>query len=312
MTTTKRSDGSELHFEEFPERADIKVSKALTTSKGDKIGVVVTTGRSVILAAVGKHDGDTVTVIGSPDVGATELLGEISDGVKGVVSRAKVVFLCMALSLLAGCASETLFRSNFDQTAAGQPPSATQAIGTAAIDGPPGSVTVIDPPVLPSGKWVQISRPTGPSTAGFQGKFSQFRGEGVYTFSATLFMPQDAGVATVQFEPNTNGPSDLSAFLHLDFMPDNQVRIDDNDNAKFGSFPRGQPFIVQVKLNIKPVGSTANIVLSGSGASGERTVTILTPFQNMSLQFGAIRGWQGFPHTGAFDATNIAVTRKTE
>jgi hypothetical protein len=130
------------------------------------------------------------------------------------------VFLCATLLMLTGCASETLFRSDFDQTPAGQPPSATQAIGTAAIDGLPGSVTVIDPPVLPSGKWVQISRPTGPSTAGFQGKFSQFRGEGVYTFSATLFIPPNAGVATVQFEPNTNGPSDLSAFLHLDFMPD--------------------------------------------------------------------------------------------
>jgi hypothetical protein len=220
----------------------------------------------------------------------------------------KLAFICAALLQLTGCASETLFRSNFDATPADQPPATAQAIGTGHIDGPPGSVRVIDPPVQPSGKWIEVSRPNGPQTAGFQGKFSQFRGEGVYTFSATLFMPPNAGIATVQFEPFTNGPSTLSAFLHLDFLPDNKVRID--DGAVFGAFPRGQPFIVQVTLEIKPAGSTAHIVLSGAGASGQHDHTIAPPFQNLSRQFGAVRIWQGFPHTGAFDATNIAVSRR--
>jgi hypothetical protein len=218
---------------------------------------------------------------------------------------------CVAMSL-AGCASETVFRSNFDGTPSGQPPAAAQSVGTAALDGPPGSVMVIDAPVLPSGKWIQISRPNGPATAGFQGKFDQFRGEGVYTFSTTLFMPAGAGVATVQFEPFANQASDLGGFLHLDFTSDNKVRIDDNDGATFGSFPRNQPFIVQVTLDIDASGSTARIVLAGEGASGERDYTILGPFQSRSQQFGAVRIWQGFPHTGAFDATNIAVTRKKQ
>jgi hypothetical protein len=182
-----------------------------------------------------------------------------------------------------------------------------QDVGTAIIDGPPGSVIVIAPPVSPSGKWVQISRPNGPEVAGLQGKFSQFRGDGMYTFSATMFMTSGSGVATIQFETFTTPAS----FLHLDFMQDNQVRIDDNEGTKFGSFPRNQPFIVQVTLNINASASTANIVLSGAGASGERDYTIISPFQNVSRQFGAVRLWQGFPHTGAFDATIIAVTRKT-
>ena len=67
--------------------------------------------------------------------------------------------------LVTGCATETLFRSNFDSTPVGQVPATTQAVGTAHLDGPPGSVTVIAPPVLPSGRWVQISRPTGPQVA---------------------------------------------------------------------------------------------------------------------------------------------------
>jgi hypothetical protein len=95
-------------------------------------------------------------------------------------------------------------------------------------------------------------------------------------------------------------------------MPDNQVRLDDNEGTKFGSFPRNQPFIVQVTLNINASASTARIVLSGTGASGERDYTIISPLQNVSRQFGAVRLWQGFPHTGAFDATIISVTRKTD
>ena len=44
----------------------------------------------------------------------------------------------LALTVLAGCASETLFQSNFDSTAIGQPPAPVQATGTANVFGPPG------------------------------------------------------------------------------------------------------------------------------------------------------------------------------
>lgn len=224
----------------------------------------------------------------------------------------KVLIVPLAvLFLLTGCAKETLFSSDFDQTPVGQPPATVQAVGTASLDGPPGSILVIAPPVSPSGKWVQISRPNGPALAGFQGKFSQFRGDSVYTFSATMFIPSGSGVASIQFETFTNPVSSLQAFLHLDFTQGNQVRIDDNEGSKFGSFTRDQPFIVQVTLNINASASTARIVLGGVGASGERDYTIISPLQSLSRQFGAVRVWQGFPHTGAFDATNIVVTRKT-
>jgi hypothetical protein len=219
---------------------------------------------------------------------------------------------CTTALLLAGCASETLFRSNFDSTPVGQPPATAQSVGTANVFGPPGRVVVIAAPVAPSGKWIQVSRPNGGDVVGMQGKFSKFPGDGVYTFSATMFMPAGAGVATVQFERSLNGPSDLGAFLHLDFMPDNTVRIDDVDASKFGSFQRDQPFIVQVTLNIGAAASTAHIVLAGATASGVKDTAIVGPFQAQSRQFGAIRIWQGFPHTGAFDATNIAVTRQTQ
>jgi hypothetical protein len=220
-------------------------------------------------------------------------------------------WICLAVVLsLSGCATETLFKSNFDQTAIGQPPASTQAVGTAAIMGPSGGVTVIAAPVSPSGKWVQVKRPNGPDVVALQGKFSQQRGDGVYIFSATMFMPSGSQVASISFETFNNPASSLESFLHIDFLTDNHVKIDDTSEFQSLTFPRDKPFIVQVTLNINGTSSTANVALAGDGASGQTDYTILTPFQGRSRQFGAIRVWQGFPHVGPFDATNISVVRR--
>jgi hypothetical protein len=215
--------------------------------------------------------------------------------------------------LLTGCARETLFKSNFDPTPINQPPAHVQDVGTANVDGPAGSVIVVAPPVTPSGKWVEVRRPNAQSpVAGLQGNFSQFRGDGEYTFSSTIFMPAGSGVATVQFEPFNQPVGTLRSFLHIDLMPDNRVRIDDKEATAFGSFPRNQPFILQVTLKISAAVATANIVLSGAGASGQADYGITPALLPMARQFGAVRIWMGFPWTGAFDATNIVVTRKTD
>jgi hypothetical protein len=236
--------------------------------------------------------------------------------VRPTTSAMRLILRCAVVGfiLLTGChPTETLFQSNFDSTAVGQPPSHVQQVGTANIFGPAGSVVVVAPPVTPSGKWVQISRPTGPAVAGMQGNFSQFRGDGTYTFSTILYIPSSSsnGLATIQFETFNQPVGSVSSFLHLDFTQANRVRIDDNEATTFGSFPRDQAFIVQVTLNIN-ASSTAHIVLSGAGASGQSDYNILPPLRAMAQQFGAIRVWMGFPWTGSFDATTIVVTRNTQ
>lgn len=218
------------------------------------------------------------------------------------------------LMLLAGC-GQTLFQSNFDPTPVNQPPSSVQKVGTANIFGAAGSVIVVAPPVAPSGKWVQISRAHNAEApvAGVQGNFSKFSGHGTYTFSTILFLPSASpvnNVATIQFESFGQPVDTLSSFLHIDFLQDNHVRIDDNESTKFGSFPRDQAFIVQVTLNINASLPTAHIVLSGANASGEVDYTILPAFRTMARQFGAIRIWMGFPWSGSFDATQIVVTHQ--
>lgn len=226
------------------------------------------------------------------------------------------LLLLLIASHLSGCASETLLRSNFDATPSGQPPSVTQPVGTAHVDAPNGVVVVVDPPVTPSPKWVEVSRPNGQTVAGLQGKLAHARGDGRYSFTTTMFMSATAGVATIQFEPARNGASDLLAFLHIDFTEDNKVRINDDDSTKFGQFVRGEPFLVQVDLNISSTGSTARIAISGAKTeagetSGQANHTITGGLQGLSREFGAIRIWQGFPHVGAFQATNIVVKRRT-
>src|SRR5439155_1316815 len=85
------------------------------------------------------------------------------------------------------------------------------------------------------------------------------------------------------------GGADLpTVFLHLDFMPDNRVRIDDDPGTLFGTFPRDQVFIVQVTLNIDASAATAHTVLSGAGASGQADYTIISALRPVARQFGAI------------------------
>ncbi len=227
-----------------------------------------------------------------------------------------ISIVSLVVMTLTGCASTTVFKSDFDPSVIGQPPVHAQPVGTADVS---GSVAVIGPPVSPSGKWVAISRAATPPDqspsplAIFQGNLVNSMGVGTYTFSAVLFMPSGAdNVATIQFDRFGLPVSDVTGgFLHIDFLPDNTVRIDDKDNTKFGQFPRNQAFIVQVTLNIHPTAPTARIVLSGEGASGETTYAITTPvFISWAQQFGAVKLWMGFPRTGEFDATQIVVTYK--
>jgi hypothetical protein len=217
------------------------------------------------------------------------------------------------LVALAGCETETLFRSNFDATAAGQPPATVQQVGTANVDGPPGSVVVVAAPGGATGKWVQITRfNQQPSVSGWQGHFSQFKGAGRYNFSAAMFIPTGAGLVTIQFEPFGQPVSTYTNFLHIDFTQDNKVRVDDNDATKFGSFPRDQVFLTMVSINTEVSPPTARITLAGTGASGQADHVITGPFQQLAQQFGGFRVWMGFPWTGSFDATEITVTRRTD
>ncbi len=212
------------------------------------------------------------------------------------------------LGKIAFLAQQTpLFESNFDITPDQQPPSTTQAVGTAAIDPPVmppphvSQVIVVDPPFPHSNKWVQITgtRPTNGDSgaASFTGVLTAVQGDGTYCFTAAIVVPSGSDVCSLSF---MNGA--LQQFMHVDFLPDNRARVD--DITEFGSFARDQVFQVQVILRVGPQ-PTALITLSG-GASGQINYNLLPPFQR---QFGAVQLWKGFSNLGSFLATDILVTR---
>jgi hypothetical protein len=168
-------------------------------------------------------------------------------------------------------------------------------------------VLVAAPPADASTNWVEIAHPVAnsPQTA-LQGKFSQLQGDGNYGLLAVLFIPAGSGVVTLQFEPAQNGPSDYLSFLHLDFMPDNTVRIDDGA-ATFGTFPRDQFFTVSVNLQISPADAKASMQLLGTGASGSHEYDIPAPL-SLVRQIGGVRLWMGAQHAGSFKADDIVVS----
>lgn len=216
-----------------------------------------------------------------------------------------------AFLLLAGCESETLFHGKFDSEAVGAAPSVNQIVGTVSLDEGAGTVRVVGPPPGATTNWAQISHPTAPSPqTAMRCNLSQFKGDGTYGLLAVLFIPSGTGVATIQFEPFTGGPSSYLNFLHLDFMPNNTVRVDDGA-AVFGTFPRDQFFTVSVNLEIAPTSAVAHFQLFGANTSGTLDYPLNPGWLVLARQFAAVRFWMGFQHSGSFLVDDIVVTRKT-
>ena len=108
--------------------------------------------------------------------------------------------------------------------------------------------------------------------------------------------------------PAPQGAPPYIDFLHFDFMQNNTVRINDDGNTAFGTFPRDQVFSITVSLNIAASNTTAHMQLFGPGAAGSADYNV-TPLV-LAQQLGAVKFWMGYPWTGSFKVTNIVVTKK--
>lgn len=220
--------------------------------------------------------------------------------------------LCSLLGLLllwSACNGTTLLQANFNSDAVGSPPAPAQGTGTVSVDKGAGTVIVVAKPAagLPDYRWARINHPAAPSPeTTMTGHFSQFGGNGHYNLLASLFLPSGAGVATVQFEAFGSSAD----FLHLDFMPEGNVRVDDVESSRFGQFPRDQAFVVSVNLDITAAAATAHVALLGAGASGSTDVAVKPALLPVAHQFGAVKFWMGFQHKGSFFVDDILVKRK--
>ena len=122
-----------------------------------------------------------------------------------------------------------------------------------------------------------------------------------------MFIPSGTGVVTLQLEPIGGGINTFTNFIHIDFMPENNVRVNDDESTRFGSFPRDASFVVSMLVDSTVAPPTARISLLGGGsASGQKDVTLPA----IANQFGGVRAWMGFQHKGTFFIDEILVTKQ--
>ena len=185
----------------------------------------------------------------------------------------------------------TLFESNFESTPAGQPPSGVQAVGTAKFNGPN---LIVSPAFVHTGNWLQVG-PFSKDGAMFDGIFTEAPGPGIYSVSATMFMSSKPQNADANIGFNTGSGQE---FMSLAFRADNRVYIE--TQATSCTFPRDQPFPVQITLTVTATSAEAQIGVAGSVAN-------YTPVYPSS--FGAVTFYQETGYAGGpFDVTDIVVT----
>jgi hypothetical protein len=228
--------------------------------------------------------------------------------------------------------NKTLFQSNFNATATGQPPAQHQQVGTASSYGQAGGVVIVNAPPGSTDHWVSIGRSDNKQpVTGMICNLSQTAGPGKYNFTAAIYMPpapsvENANVASISFvsqndlqAPNAGGA--YPGFMHLDLLANNTIRIGDTVNTSV-SFSRNQPFDLTVNLDTtqasratNPIAS-ASITTLGNGTSGPHTTATYTipipPGQPSDpSQFAAVVLWMGYPWTGTFLASAPSVTNNT-
>ncbi len=224
------------------------------------------------------------------------------------------LFLLMAFILLAlsAACNTTVLLANFNNDTIGSPPSTNQSTGTVTLQPGPGSLTVVAAPntELPSNKWCKVSHPTrGGAQTKLIGNFTRF-GPGEYGMLASLHIPKGAGVVTVGFEASSQSPLPFGQFLHLDFMPEGDVRIDDS-NVRFGHFTSDRNFVLSVNLIITDTTAKAEITLiGGSEATGNLTVDVPDNVFRLAQNFGAVAFEVGSLHAATFFVDDVVVTRK--
>jgi len=223
----------------------------------------------------------------------------------------RVGFILGLTLVLTACNSTTLLLVNFGADAAGSEPSLNQNTGTVLLERGSGSITVVDAPAagLAANKWARIIHPSTPTPqTGIKCNFAGGGGgAGGYGVLMSLYIPNGTGAVTIQFEQGGD-VNNYNSFMHLDFMPQGDVRVNDNETLRFGQFPRDQVFVVSVNLVITATSATAEISLLGTGASGN----LSAPLSSVALanQFGAVRVWMGYQWTGTFFVDDIIVNRR--
>ena len=224
--------------------------------------------------------------------------------------RGRLVAICCLTAIwCTGCASssKTVFLASFKSDSVGSQPSHQQDVGTVSLSPGAGTITVVPTPPGSSGNWVEINHPAKPQpeTVMLCNLDQPGPVTGTYAFLGNFYIPTGCEVVTLEFDTGTwQQPGGNVDFFHMDFMPKNNVRLDDSTTT-FGVFPRDQVFTVSVELDTAASPPIAHLLLTGGGASGSLDYNLKL---GGSDQFGAVKIWMGFQWVGKLDVNELLVT----
>jgi len=216
--------------------------------------------------------------------------------------------LTVLLSLLVfyGCGA-TVYLDKFDAAPAGQPPS-PPAVGTSTVT---GDVVVAVHPQNPGStdRWLRLARPV-PTQAG---------GEYIGTLTETLtntkasvvlvgYIPKASPIMmTVFFEPKAPAPP--IPLLHIDLLPNGDIRLNDSTIAGTFKFDTLIGFIVNFDLTASA--PKASVLIRGGGNDASTDVPVPANAANFGL--GRIRVLAPFEGVnapaGAFLVNDLLATR---
>ena len=164
--------------------------------------------------------------------------------------------------MLTGCGTETLLSASFNQDPTALPPAFQQTVGTALVLAGTGRVEVTVSPIGEADQhWALIQHPEFNDVTALRCRFNALGGVGQFTCSTRLYIPAGArgGTPTVSFESFNQGLGDLQSFLHLDFLENGEVRVNDDGNLIAGTYQRAQLISILVALTIADTSATARL-----------------------------------------------------
>lgn len=197
-----------------------------------------------------------------------------------------------ASGLVLGCEGELVFREAFNDAPLGSPPG-VPAIGSATLS---GTVSVVADPVDGdvADRWLKLERPAPLSLSEYIGTFEHVI-DRTATAAFVAYVPEDAPIAqSTFFETPLVGASAFS-LLHIDLLPDGNIRLNDRDIV--GTYELGAMvgFLVSFDLAASP--PVANILVRGGGEDASTTVPLETAIVGFGL--GRIRYFAGFAGVNA-------------
>jgi hypothetical protein len=183
--------------------------------------------------------------------------------------RPYVVLLPLALLVLSGCGVSLVYQDTFDSTPIGQPPG-PPALGTASVS---GDVRIAPDPfdATSSDHWLQLRRVHPLQLGEYVATLTEPVTAGTGGVAFVGYIPAAAPITmSVYFDTPAFAP--LGTLLHIDLLPNRNIRVNDNTVEGTYVFNNTIGFLVSFNLGASP--PTATLLIRGGAQDASTTVEI--------------------------------------